>query len=153
MNNLKYYDDSLAYNFELFMPAQKKEAEVISMPQKRKKTSSKSRTKSKKISPSVKRVAIVAVTVTALCLMLFLRSQEGETQSKIVEADKAIAKAKSEETRLNVALEKMYSYQNLEQKASSLGMSKPNKNQIVYIKCNTQNKAVTKNGECFAENN
>ena len=27
MDNLKYYDTSLAYNFELFMPAEKKKAE------------------------------------------------------------------------------------------------------------------------------
>ena len=153
MNNLKYYDDSLAYNFELFMPAQKKQADVISMPSTRKKTSSKKRTKAKSASPTLKGIMVALVSVTLLCLMLFLRSQVGETQSKINAIEKQISTAKSEETRLNVALERMYSYQNLEQKASSLGMSKPGKSQIVYVRCNDKDKAITLDGERFAENN
>lgn len=153
MNNIKYYDNSLAYNFELFAPAPKKQADVISMPSSRKKTSSKKRAKAKRVSPTLKGVMVALVSVTLLCLMLFLRSQVGETQAKINSLNQQISTAKSEETRLTVALERMYAYQNLEQRASSFGMSKPNKNQIVYVKCNDKDKAVTDKGERFVENN
>ena len=50
-------------------------------------------------------------------------------------------------------LEKKLSYSNLEQEAYSLGMRKIDKSQVVYIKTNEQNKAITKGGLELAENN
>ena len=46
INNSKYYNDSLAYDFELFMPKEKKQpAKVVKMPEKKIK---KARAKAKK---------------------------------------------------------------------------------------------------------
>ena len=42
MNNIKYYNDSLAYDFEMFMPKQNKNAEqqnnIVVMPKTARKT-------------------------------------------------------------------------------------------------------------------
>lgn len=154
MDNLKYYDTSLAYNFELFMPAEKKKAEVLPMPTNKNHTKRRAKTKAK-ARPKTKLglVAITALFLIMLCCNLVLRAQITATESKINDINKQIATMESEATRIGVALEKKLSYSNLEQEAYSLGMRKMDKSQVVYIKTNEQNKAITKGGLELAENN
>lgn len=154
MDNLKYYDTSLAYNFELFMPAEKKKAEVLPMPTNKKQV--KRRAKIKARAKSKSRLGLVAVTalfLLMLCCNLVLRAQITATESKINDVNKQISVMESEATRIGVELEKKLSYSNLEQEAYSLGMRKMDKSQVVYIKTNEQNKAITKGGLELAENN
>lgn len=153
MDNLKYYDTSLAYNFDLFMPAEKKSAEVLPMP---KKSLQKTKRKTRVATAKKTRIKLIAVTmlfIAMLCCNLVLRSQITETKSKIDSINNAISEMESEETRLNVAIEKKLSYSNLEQQAFTLGMRKMDKSQVVYIKTNSKNKAITSGGEQLAENN
>jgi len=154
LDNLKYYDTSLAYNFELFMPAEKKKAEVLPMPTNKNHTKRRAKTKAK-ARPKTKLglVAITALFLIMLCCNLVLRAQITATESKINDINKQIATMESEATRISVALEKKLSYSNLEQEAYSLGMRKMDKSQVVYIKTNEQNKAITKGGLELAENN
>ena len=154
MDNLKYYDTSLAYNFELFMPAQKKKAEVLPMPTHKKQSKRRSKVKAKS-RPKTKLglVAVTALFLLMLCCNLVLRAQITATESKINDVNKQIAVMESEATRIGVALEKKLSYSNLEQEAYSLGMRKMDKSQVVYIKANEQNKAIIKGGLELAENN
>ncbi len=150
MNNLKYYDQSLAYNFEMFQ--EKPKADVIPMPRKNNKRNTKNR---RKKALATYRTAII-FTVVILGLLvgnLLLRSEITKAKSQIDSLGKEISEMESEETRLNVAMEKKLSYKNLEEEAYILGMRKMDKNQVVYIKANENDKAVTKNGEQFAENN
>lgn len=153
MNNLKYYDYSLAYNFELFMPAEKKRAEVVPLPESPKRKAAKKRAGARAVAKKSSVFLIGIFILAMLCGNLFLRSQVTETQSKIENVNKKISEMESEETRLNVAIEKKLSYQNLEQQAYALGMRKLDKNQVTYIKTNSSNKAITSDGEQLAENN
>ena len=154
MDNLKYYDTSLAYNFELFMPAEKRKAEVLPMPTVKKQAKKRVKTKNKAVvSSRVGLIAITALFLIMLCCNLVLRAQITSAESEINEINKQIAVMESEATRIGVELEKKLSYSNLEQAAYGLGMRKMDKSQVVYIKTNEQNKAITSGGLELAENN
>ncbi len=153
MNNLKYYDDSLAYNFELFMPAKEKKAKIVDMPE-----SPRAKAARKKASKNMvaKKTSVVIGTLLILGFLLFslfLRSQVTETRAKIEKINNEITEATGEETQINIELEKKLSYKNLDSTAYAMGMRKAEKNQIVYIKANEKNKAETGSGVQFAENN
>ena len=156
MDNLKYYDTSLAYNFELFMPAEKRKAEVLPMPTVKKQAKKRVKTKNKNKAVLSSRVGLIAVTalfLIMLCCNLVLRAQITAAESEINEINEQIAVMESEATRIGVELEKKLSYSNLEQAAYGLGMRKMDKSQVVYIKTNEQNKAITSGGLELAENN
>lgn len=61
MDNVKYYNDSLAYNFEMFMPKEKpveKTDNVIKMPQTAKQRRKRVKAANKSVSISVSAVLI-----------------------------------------------------------------------------------------------
>ena len=154
MDNLKYYDTSLAYNFDLFMPAEKKKAEVLPMPTNKRQAKGRAKTRAKaRPKTGLGLIAITGLFLLMLCCNLVLRAQITATESKINDINKQISVMESEATRIGVELEKKLSYSNLEQEAYSLGMRKMDKSQVVYIRTNEQNKAITKGGLELAENN
>ncbi len=152
INNSKYYNDSLAYDFELFMPKEKKQsATVVKMPEKKIK---KARAKAKKRVSSVASVIMIsAFMVGIVCANIALRVEISEINSDIVEAKARYAAVSGEETRLNVELERMVSYGNLEEAAKELGMKKTDKDQIVYIEVNDSDKAVDSDGNVLVAEN
>ena len=152
INNSKYYNDSLAYDFELFMPKEKKQpAKVVKMPEKKIK---KARAKAKKrVSSIASIVALSAFMVGIVCVNIALRVEISEVNSDIVEAKARYAAVSGEETRLNVEFERMVSYGNLEEAARELGMKKTDKNQIVYIEVNDSDKAVDSDGNVLVAKN
>ncbi len=148
MDNLKYYNDSLAYDFNLFMPKEKKAEpidNIIKMPVKGKKQ--KTKAKARAMSASVTSVIIAAFMVAAVCGNIFLRVCITETSSKINDVNKEISELDAEITRLNVEFENIISYTNLEQAAADIGMKKMDKSQVVYMRVNDSNAAVTASGE------
>lgn len=156
MDNLKYYDTSLAYNFELFMPAEKKKAEVLPMPTNKKQSVRHKKSRAKARTNKKSKLGIVAVAVLFIAMLSFnlvLRAQITATESQIEKVNQQISAMESEATRINVAIEKKLSYSNLEREAYALGMRKMDKSQVVYIKTNNQNKAITQGGTELAENN
>lgn len=145
INNSRYYNDSLAYDFELFMPkSQPKTAEVVKMPQKKKR---QTRAKAKrKISGVTSLVLIIVCLVGIVCMNIALRVEITETNAAILKAKSELSALSGEETRLDIELERMISYKNLKEAARSLGMKKTDKSQIVYINVNDVDKAVDSNG-------
>ena len=109
MNNLKYYDNTLAYDYNLFMPREKQAVEdnIIKMPAKAKKR------QPKVLSASAVSVLIAAFMVLAVCGSIFLRVSITETSSKINDIKEEINVLDAEITRLNVEFENIISYTNL----------------------------------------
>ncbi len=158
INNSKYYNDSLAYDFELFMPKQKSEptpATVVKMPAKTvKKAGKRVRTAARRRVSSVASVImIVAFMVAIVCANIALRVEISELNADIIDAKSELAAVSGEETRLGVEIERMVSYENLEDAAENLGMKKTERDQIVYIKINDTNKAVDKSGNILTAEN
>ncbi len=153
INNSKYYNDSLAYDFELFMPKEKKAepAKIVKMPERKiRKTRAKAK---KRVSAVASVIMLIAFMVGIVCANIALRVEITEVNSDIIEAKANYAAVSGEETRLNVEFERMVSYGNLEEAAKELGMKKTDKSQIVYIKVNDTNKAIDSNGNILTAEN
>lgn len=150
MDNLKYYNDSLAYDFNLFMPKPAQEVKtdnVIKMPKKKNKTRKRQSAATQAAALSVSSVLIVAFLVAAVCGSIFLRVKITEVGSQINDVNAEINELDAQLTKLNVEYENKISYTGLEKSASELGMKKMDKNQVVYIRVNDKNAAVTQSGE------
>lgn len=157
MNNLKYYEDSLAYDFSLFAPAEKvgtqKRGKIIDIPKEQKKRAMRRKAAALGVSG---KITAVLVTVFILALLggnIFLRSQITETEHKISTVNKQISLADSKLAAATFEMEQKVNYTNLESAAKDLGMKKMDKTQIVYIRTNQQDKAVVGDKILTAENN
>lgn len=153
MNNSKYYNDSLAYDFEMFMPKKKEQkAEIVKMPSSRARRTARTRA-TKKVSRTLSIILLGAFIVSVICANIALRVEISEANSRILESKSNLAALSGEETRLDIKFESIISYTNLEEAAKAIGMKKMNKNQIVYIRVNDQNKAVDKDGNILTAEN
>ena len=153
MNNSKYYNDSLAYDFEMFMPKKKEQkAEIVKMPSARAKRNVRKRA-SRRVSKTLSIILLGAFIVSVICANIALRVEISEVNSKILDSKSELAALSGEETRLDIKFESIISYTNLEEAAKAIGMKKMNKNQIVYIRVNDQNKAVDKDGNILTSEN
>ena len=130
MNNMKYCSDSLAHDYDLFTVKPKKANNVIDMPKTT--TSKKSRT-IKAAKPNLLTAIAVSFVVLALFGNIFLRAEISKVSTEINEAEAVYSELMSEQTRLNVELEKKVSLGNLEKQAEKLGMQKQEKMQMNYI--------------------
>lgn len=152
MNNLKYYNDSLAYDFDMFMPSKAKENKndnIIKLATPR----PKKRTKRAIKAASVSAFTIMAAVfmLSALCGNLFLRLQINEVNSKINDVKAQIGELDSAKTELEMEFERRISYSNIELEATELGMKKMSKDQVKYIRVNDKNAAITSDGELVEE--
>lgn len=147
MNNAKYYNDSLAYDFELFMPKTQHSprAEIVKMP-KKKASKAARRTARREVSKTFSVVMIGILLVSMICAGIALRVEISEVNSQIIKAKNELAALSGEETRMDMEIQQMMSYKNIEAAALSMGMRKMDKSQIVYIRVNDTNKAVDSNG-------
>lgn len=157
MNNLKYYEDGLAYDFSMFAPAERAEptrkGKIIDIPEEQKQRAYR---RKKAASGLSGKISIILVTLFIICTLsgnIFLRSQITATEHEIAKVDKKITQAESELASINFKMEQKLSYSNLEEAATALGMRKLSKSQVVYIRINEDNKAVLGEGELSAENN
>ena len=114
-----------AYDFDRFAPRttvapnREKKAVIKKLPQSRRKTNLG-------LNSNVIFNVVVAVAVVVLvCFNVYTRA--------VSKADEQIERLVSEETRLNVEIEKIVSYSTLEEEATALGMQKRSKSQIHYI--------------------
>ena len=150
MNNLKYYNDSLAYDFQLFMPKEKPVQtgdNIVKMPESRKNRRMAKRAASQ-FSVSVFSVVAAVILIGALCANLVLRIGVNELNSDINKAKSELAMKQSESVALQ--MENRISYINLEAEATALGMRKLDKNQVVYVRVNDKNMAKNGDGEILA---
>ena len=150
MDNLKYYNDSFVYNYDIFAPKTAKKAEVLKYPE-----TSKS-VKRRKAAVSIKaeyitKSVVAFMILAAVCGSLFLRAEISSLKTEIGEINNEIVELESEATRLNVEIERKISLTNLEQAATEMGMHKREKNQVTYIKSNQIDSAETAEGKLTAQ--
>ena len=144
MDNSRYYNDSLAYDFDMFLPKQKPvKAKIVKMPQKKSASSVRA---SSVVAHRIKVIAVIGFVLAIVCANIFLRARITEVNAEMAAVQTEITELESEYTRLNVEFENRISYQNIEQVARNLGMKKMDKSQVVYIKTNPTNAAVTSDG-------
>lgn len=150
MNNLKYYNDSLAYDFEMFMPKTQERKTVrdniVVMPKTSNKSRQRRRAAAKSLSPSVAAIVCAVFVLAGLCGNIALRLQINEVNSQINDIKSSIAELDSEKTSLEVELQRRISYSNLELEAVQLGMKKPDKEDVTYIRVNNNDAAKTADG-------
>lgn len=156
MNNLKYYNDSLAYDFQMFMPKEKPqekpEDNIIKMPERTYKKHSRARSVASRISDSAFAIVATVTLVGALCANIVLRIQVNELNNNINEAKTLLNEKQSESVALEMEYENRISYINLEAEATELGMRKLDQSQVVYIRVNDKNMAKTGDGEIIVSN-
>lgn len=134
MDNLKYYNDSFAYDYNIFAPAETgKKADIINIPDNNRSAHARSALFTKAFSKMFK-AAVTVFVMMAICGGLYLRAEIASLQSNINKIDKEITEYKGECTRLEVEIERRSSVANLEESAKELGMQKCEKNQVVYIR-------------------
>lgn len=155
MNNVKYYNDSLAYDFNMFMPRESvataaagSKRNVVSMP----KPVSRKRARAVKKSVSLSAFAVMfsIIVLAAFCGNIYLRMRVNEVNSQINDLKSEIEELNTERTSLQVELERRISYSNIEVEATGIGMQKLDKNQVKYIRVNDKNTAVNSNGEVMS---
>lgn len=156
MNNMKYYNDSLAYDFERFMPSvapdRKREDNIVKLPSVRKKQQAKRKAAAKSLSVSAFAVMAACFMLAALCGNILMRLQINEVNSKINDIKTEINALDSQQTSLEVELERRLSFSNIEIEAAQLGMHKMDKSQVKYIRVNEKNTAETDSGTVISEN-
>ncbi len=155
VDNLKYYNDSMAYDFEMFMPRSAepvRKDNIVRLP-KTKQQQRAQRRAVKRLSTSVFAVMVAVLMLAAMCGNIFLRLQINEVNSKINSVKSEINELESEKTSLEVKLERIVSYSNVELEAAEIGMQKMDKNQVKYIRVNDKNTAVTKDGDVVTSSN
>ena len=151
MNNMKYYNDSLAYDFEMFMPKtaenQNTRDNIVVMP----KTAERSKRRTRAAARSLTSPALLIMTavfiLAGLCGNIALRIKINEVNSEINGVKSAITELDSEKTSLEVEMQRRISYSNLELEATQLGMRKMEKSNVKYIRVNDKDKAVTADGK------
>ncbi len=153
MDNLKYYNDSLAYDFDMFMPKPKREQKdnIVKLPNQ--KVRSKARKATKNMSVSAFAVMSAFVVLAMLCGNIFLRLQINEVNAEINQTKTKIQELESEKTSLEVEFERRISYSNIELEATEMGMQKKDKSQVKYLRINDQNTASKGDGNAVASNN
>lgn len=149
MDNTKYYNDSLAYDYDMFLTGtarkEKRDATVIKIESPKAKKRKKAAVQ--KLSVSAFSIMFATFMLFALCGNLFLRLQINEINSKINAVKSEINALDSEKTSLEVELERKMSFANIELEATELGMRKMSKEQVEYIRVNEKNSAITSDGE------
>lgn len=146
MNNLKYYNDSLAYDFDMFAPKERQASRdnIVVMPNCGTKASRKA---ARRLSPTVVAIMCVVFLLAGLCGNIALRIKINEVNSEINDYKSQIIELDSERTALEVEFQRKISYVNLELEAMSLGMKKPSKDDITYIRVNDTDMAKNADGE------
>lgn len=148
MDNLKYYNDSLAYDFDMFMPKTKVREEeldnIVKIPTAKVKQRTRRRTVARTFSASVAAIMISVFVFAGLCGNIFLRLKINEVNAQINEVNNKLETLDSEKTSLGVELERRISYSNIEVEAAKLGMQKMEKDQVKYIRVNDTNTANVK---------
>ncbi|HCH28343.1 MAG TPA: hypothetical protein DEW35_02430 [Ruminococcaceae bacterium] len=148
MNNIKYYNDSLAYDFSMFMPREKKEDNIVKMPKAKKRT----KAAAKSVSSTVSALLVSAMLLGLLCGNIYFRLKTNELNTKINRTKTQIEALKNEQTTLEVEIERQLSYSNIELEATEMGMRKRDRSQIKYIRVNKNNTVETNDGNTVNSN-
>jgi len=156
VDNIKYYNDSLAYDFNMFMPksaVREEKSNIVKLPVAKVKNHAVKKTAAKTMSVSMLAVLTSILVLAALCGNIFLRLQINEVNSKINDIKSEINILESERTSLEMEFERRISYSNIELEAAEIGMQKMDKDQVCYITVNGKNTATTRDGRFVTSEN
>lgn len=137
IDNSKYYNDCLAYDFEMFAEHPKKNT----VPDNIIKINPKTRPKTKTSSGILFKVSVIASILFFCFANIQLRVATNEINSEINKKKAEIRELEAEKKALEMQFENMISLEALEIKASEIGMRKISKDQIKYIRTVTEDKA------------
>lgn len=154
MDNLKYYNDSLAYDFNMFLPKEKsneKKENIVKLPKIQ--TRQRQKKAARQLSVSSFAVLTVFMVLAALFGNIFLRLQVNEVNSEINDVKAQINELDSERTSLEMEFERKVSFSNIELEAAEMGMQKKEKSQVKYIRVNDKNTATTEDGDVVVSQN
>ena len=133
----RYYVDSFAYDFDLFVPQTKKTDNVLEINRRSSRKSASSPLPARRSRLRLSRPsALVMLLVMLLGLIagnIYLRIKVTEVTSEISSCDVKLERAISENTSLEMELENRVSLKNLEQSAQALGMQKAERYQVRYL--------------------
>ncbi len=156
MDNSRYYNDSLAYDFEMFMPrtAEKQNKDnIVKLPQNNPRQKARRKAAVSRMSVSAFAVMTATFMLAAMCGNIFLRLRINEVNSAINDVKAEINVLDSQKTSLEVELERVISYSNIELEAAEIGMQRMSKEQVNYICVNDTDTAVTSDGQVVSSNN
>lgn len=123
--------DSTAYDYRMSNAAEKNQpqtqTQIKTLPRRNYKA------KNSGASALALKVAVAAIVIFMVCFNIYTRAEISDTQSKIDDAKATIEELDSEKTVLEMEMENIISYSNLEQEAQKLGMQKKTKQQIHYF--------------------
>ncbi len=156
MNNIKYYNDSLAYDFEMFAPKparQPRERDnIVVLPRERERQNRRTGAAARAMAPSLLAVMAAVFVLAGLCGNISLRLKINEVNSQINEMKTTINELQSERTSLEVEMQRRISYANLELEATQLGMRKLTKENVTYIRVHDQDTATIADGSTVTAN-
>lgn len=142
INNAPYYNDSLAHDFAMFMPKEKKKTNNVVKYKPTKMHKRRFRYNVDKVT-----VCVGVLCFGLIILSLFVRVQTCELNAHLKHFKTEATALDAEKVALIYEYEGLISYTNLEQAAVELGMRKLTHEQVVYIRTNAEDKAILKNGE------
>lgn len=123
--------DSTAYDYNRLSVA----AAPRELPQTKTqiKTLPRQRKKPKASSSLALKIAVAGIVLFMLSFNIYTRAEINDVQAEIDAAKSTIEELDSEKTMLQMEMENIISYSNLEQEAQRLGMQKKTKQQIHYF--------------------
>lgn len=145
------YNNSAAYDFDLFAPAPKTKSQPKpeQRPQPkivkpRVKTQAELDAEAAAIKAKLlKFVSVLTIGVVLLGTNIALHIRDNELNTSIVNLDKELNEKKSDYTRLNAALHAKFSPDNVREYAENTGMVKRERYQIVYFDIAEGNQIIT----------
>jgi cell division protein FtsL len=121
------------------------------MPRTAAKSKKRKAAAARSLSAPVTAIMCAVFLLAGFCGNIALRLEINEVNSQINDIKAAISELDSEKTSLEVEMQRRISYSNLELEAVELGMQKPEKENVVYIRVNDKNAAVTADGKFVSE--
>lgn len=150
MDNIKYYNDGLAYDFSMFAPkpqdVSRNKDNIVVMPDRNKKYAKRKKAARKAVASPALLIMTAVIALTGLCGSIAMRLKINEVNTQIKDVKAQIAELDSEKTELEVEMQRRISFANLEVEATELGMKKPEKENVVYIRVNDKDAAKTADG-------
>ena len=143
---MKYYVETTAYDFDLFLPSKKEQPKIRNINNHKNKTgkNNKRRVGSRAFLGKYAFFLIFSslILISGFATML-LKAEINETSVEISRIEKQITEKESEAKAIEAQIENLYSYKNIDEKAKEIGMGKPSKYQVNYIKVKHENEENT----------
>lgn len=107
------------------LPENRQKAKISTIPVKREKANSRSKL--------FIEMTVAVVMIFMVCFNIYTRSEISDTKKEISNLNSQIEELDSEYTALEMEMQNIVSYSNLEQEAAKLGMHKKTSSQVHYI--------------------